>query len=1733
LKPAPFLRPFAFALFVASTGAMGQANYASTGSGDWTDDRTWSRLSGIDLDGIPDANDNVTILNRHVVKVNSGVDSECNELTLQGTGEISLSQSNRTLTVHGMMIMNGNSSVTGGPGNNTLVLLNNFAILRAQVGTIADVNVLQVPPFRFEIVGELISSSSAGTKSVGNVTINHGGSSTGKWTFEADETWNVNNFNILGAPDGESIVTGSRTGTIVVDGILVVELSDPGHKAKFGDINLTVNGETQVQGHLLFTIDDASKKIFNNTITVYNTGTWENDAGADPVVNCSIVNSGNWLSSTGGAAVYKVDVDGSYLYSGTTPIHMDQLVVTAGTVTNQTKLVLEGDPDQGLQVSAVNAASFVNGAGGYLTLPCTGNAVELTSGTIDFSMPSNTVEYSLNGAQNIYATIYDKLICSNGGEKSQSGPVTINKELHLSGNAVHVAGNETLNGTGNLVMANGSELRLAKTGVNLPEMTGISNALASGTTITLNGAGPQILKSSATFPYQDIRVSGSVGSAIDLSSVSTILGNVKLTASGAITSVSPGGLTVVGSYNSNSAGTTNISGGTGNLTVGDIVFGGTGTFDYSGKTITINSNGAWTNNGIANLASNVSSMVVFNGVAGQSIGGTTSTTFNNLTINNTNGVSLGAGTTTVLGTLNLVAGSLSTGSRIIVAPTITRTSGFVQGNLQKAVNAGSNIMVTYDVGTGTTYTPVTLTFASVSVPGSFIVSSEPGDHPNILSANIEPTFSVNRYYALSRLGGLAFTTLSATLNFAISDVDAGFSPATDAAVKGYNGTNWFNTVVSSRNVTSTTFTGLSYSFFPADASRDFQIGRRIIVSGFFNRLTGTRDWHSPATWINNRDGNITLTNGSAQVTGSGTLFNIQLVAGDQLVLQSAPTATPVTVLSIEGNNSLTLTAPYSGTSGTGGFGRLRVPNSTADSVVIGNPRFTGGADQATTIQLSANATAHTLVINPVPTTGRNTAQVLTHIGASQLTVGSVIVNQPSNPTGTITDAWNINAGSAVVSGNVTIGSGNSSANRRASIVLTSGSPTPFLTIGGNLIYNTQGINNEVTAVLNVGSGRINLAGSLNYGENRGTLSMGTSGVFNFNGTTAAQALNLPDNSAGSFVFTNIECNNVSPNGVQVTENITSTNLKGNLRVLSGKLQMVANSPNITGTGSNILQLANGATLEMLGTGTQKFPASFVYELGNSSTVIYSQTANVNLPASPETYGNLMFAGAHDYALDDATITVNGDLTIGTGTSSTTLDGTGTNSLTVMGNALIAESATLDAARIQSIFLNGNWTNNGTFTPGEGTSFVSFGGEGTVQPQIIGGTTANTFYRVIFFTNDATDVVRMSSDVVVSNQLVLLRGGLDLNGNLLSVTSPANTAIFRLGGGYIKSETTASPYSRLRRTINEASGTFVYPFGKSSANGDYIPFTARITNAGGEVGTFEVATYATATDNKPYPEGVTDVNIGDDASGAEVADRFWILTRAGFTTTPVANLTFTCTTAEASGILGNLRAQRWTPGNIWEDVIAGQTNPTTNSVTVPGVTALSPWTLSGHLTPLPIELLKFEVQPVNGVVELTWETVTERNNSYFEIERSRDGEEFTSIGKIAGAGNSQLKRNYNFTDTYPMGGLAYYRLVQVDFDGRVKYSNVLRVEVVLAFTIMLSPNPFTGNDLNISWRDGEPGSVISVRLWSQSGAKVFSGDIVLDEEMKATISMDNKLNPGVYILEAVTTAGVQRLKVVLM
>lgn len=118
-------------------------------------------------------------------------------------------------------------------------------------------------------------------------------------------------------------------------------------------------------------------------------------------------------------------------------------------------------------------------------------------------------------------------------------------------------------------------------------------------------------------------------------------------------------------------------------------------------------------------------------------------------------------------------------------------------------------------------------------------------------------------------------------------------------------------------------------------------------------------------------------------------------------------------------------------------------------------------------------------------------------------------------------------------------------------------------------------------------------------------------------------------------------------------------------------------------------------------------------------------------------------------------------------------------------------------------------------------------------------------------------------------------------------------------------------------------------------------------------------------------------------------------------------------------------------------------------------------LGSYVAPLPVELTAFQATATGSAVALTWATASEKNNQGFEVQRSTDGETFAKLGWVAGAGTSQGPRSYDYRDVVPFSGVSYYRLKQLDADGKATYSPVATVRIAAPTAITVYPNPTAG------------------------------------------------------------------------
>ncbi len=173
-----------------------------------------------------------------------------------------------------------------------------------------------------------------------------------------------------------------------------------------------------------------------------------------------------------------------------------------------------------------------------------------------------------------------------------------------------------------------------------------------------------------------------------------------------------------------------------------------------------------------------------------------------------------------------------------------------------------------------------------------------------------------------------------------------------------------------------------------------------------------------------------------------------------------------------------------------------------------------------------------------------------------------------------------------------------------------------------------------------------------------------------------------------------------------------------------------------------------------------------------------------------------------------------------------------------------------------------------------------------------------------------------------------------------------------------------------------------------------------------------------------------------------------------------------------------------------------------------------WTIgafdAASLGLLPVNLLAFNARLNSQRVLLEWQTASEQNSDYFDVEKSKDGRTgWSFVSRVKSKGNSSSRVDYQSVDHRPYGGVSYYRLRMVDEDGKISYSPIRKTNNDLR-TISVYPNPATDN-ANIDGLDKNKSNMI--HLVDVTG-KLIQEHYVRGGQFRLNIT---DLPPGVYYL----------------
>jgi Secretion system C-terminal sorting domain len=351
---------------------------------------------------------------------------------------------------------------------------------------------------------------------------------------------------------------------------------------------------------------------------------------------------------------------------------------------------------------------------------------------------------------------------------------------------------------------------------------------------------------------------------------------------------------------------------------------------------------------------------------------------------------------------------------------------------------------------------------------------------------------------------------------------------------------------------------------------------------------------------------------------------------------------------------------------------------------------------------------------------------------------------------------------------------------------------------------------------------------------------------------------------------------------------------------------------------------------------------------------------------------------------------------------------------------------VNSGNVQIVLNNTNWQNDGTFTPS--TSTVHIKGNATQAQSSIGGTTVSTFYNLTI--NKSANNAQLGQNSTVSNDLTLTQGCLDVGNYSLTALGTVNYA----NTCFVKTSGTGS----LKRNVGTTA--VMFPVGVNS----FTPLS--LTNSG-------------AADN--FTVRATNQVLGNGSSGTVintgVVNTTWHVSEdvAGGSN---VNMTATWNASdEAAGFNRiNCYIQHYT-NSAWQSTTgAAATGSNPYAISRNGLTAFSPFSVGSSTAVLSVELLHFSGYTEGSSNHLVWTTANEVNNKGFNVERIMDNGQWATLGFVNSKGKAAI---YDFMDKNPLS-VSYYRLRQIDNDGKETLSKVIALRRDAINRVSISPNPTT-------------------------------------------------------------------------
>jgi LPXTG-site transpeptidase (sortase) family protein len=730
-----------------------------------------------------------------------------NTVTL--TGNRTLTVTANTLTVDGVI---GGAFRLTKAGNGTLTL-NGANTHSGTTLTAGRINIGNA-----QALGNVASTINLNGGSIDNTTgaaltlPNYAYSIGGNVTFAGTNNMNMGTNTVT--------LTGNRTltvtaNTLTIDGVI----GGAFRLTKAGNGNLTLNGANTHSGTTLTAgrINIGNAQAFGNAASIINLngGTIDNTTGAALTLPNNPYSIGGNVTFAG---TNNLNLGtGALTLTGNRTITVTANTLTiGGTVGGAFRLTKAGNGS--LTLNGANTHSGTTLTAGRLNI---GNAQALGNLASTFIINGGSIDNTSGAA--LTTLNYPQ---TWGASFTFAGT----NNLNLGSGAVAMTGNRMVTVTANNLTVNGvisgAARRLTKAGAGALTLGG-ANIHTGGVTLTagtLNINNSQALGTVAgTFIVNGGTIDNTSGAAITtLNYLQTWGGNFTFTGTNNL-NLGTGAVTLSANRTVTITANTLTIGGTVSPNTVDLTKTGAGTLSFGSnavnlRNLTISAGTLVSTSGTMNLAGNFTNngtfthnngTVNFNGAAAQSISG--ATTFNNLTLNNANGLTINAAET-INGVLTFSNGRINTGANILIIETSGSISGaasgrHINGFLQKNFPVGAGQNFSFPVGNAAVYAPIDIANLDVAASGGIIASTTAAEHPNIATSGIDAARDVNRYWTLSPAGAISLNSYDAIFNFVAGDVDGGAN-TNNFVVKRYSG-SWSTPTTGVKTATSTQATGIT------------------------------------------------------------------------------------------------------------------------------------------------------------------------------------------------------------------------------------------------------------------------------------------------------------------------------------------------------------------------------------------------------------------------------------------------------------------------------------------------------------------------------------------------------------------------------------------------------------------------------------------------------------------------------------------------------------------------------------------------------------------------------------------------------------------------------------------------------------------------------------------------------------------------------------------------------------